>query len=378
MNNKLVRNQVLFGLTALSLVMGPSAFSQTATTTSIITDSTTECASVLGACGKLFDVDANAAGISAPERAALIQKNLDNAIIHAHNRTPAAVNVVMSNNNPVVTLDGFEIATADGNSATRHGVTQVALAESWANKVRMCLADAAGVDKYLSMLTGQYAQQQVTFPREERVAYARAGLYMPVKLLTTLNSECSMLGQCVEAQLTTDIPLPTSQSATQYEAYIPAGTIAYGQLVDASNSYLRNGALGIRFDHLQTPDGEIIPINGHIMGAVGSWLYFNTQPPVTEFGAITGTKLTACNGLVAAKGNVCGGWVGYPIAASIDIPYQKMVLKRRTGIKVCAGEMMMLQLAAPTAIAVCTNCAGPNAVATVSPTPVAIGGGGAY
>jgi hypothetical protein len=176
---------------------------------------------------------------------------------------------------------------------------------------------------------------------------------------------------------TNDVPLPTSYDATQYEAFLPCGTIAVGQLVDASNSYLRHGALGIRFDHLQTPDGENIPINGHILGGIGTWVYFNTDPQVAEAGNITGKLLTPRSGLVAAKGNICGGWSGYPIAAGIDIPYQKMVLKRRTGIAVCAGEPMMLQLAAPTAIAVCTNCAGPNAVATGKAVPIAIGAAGA-
>jgi hypothetical protein len=382
MNNNLVAKHVLLGLTAMSLTMSSAAFSQTVTTKSVTTTTTStvaggDCASVLSACGRLFDVDANAAGMTAQERAALIERNLDYALIHAHVRTPNAVAVVISNNNPVVILDGMQIATADGNSAARHGVSQMELAEQWADRIRQCLADAAGVDRYLAMLTGQFAQQ-VTFPREERVAYARAGLYMPVRLLTPMSSERSILGQTVTAQLTTDIPLPTSFCATQFEAYLPAGTLAIGQLVDASNSFTRNCALGIRFDHFQMPDGEIIPINGHIMGGIGSWVYFNTHPAVTEFGALTGTKVTACNGMVAAKGSVCGGWVGYPIGAGIDIPFQKMVLKRGTGVAVGAGTNMFLQLAAPTAIAICTNCSGPNALATVSPTPLAIGGGGHF
>ncbi|HEY9792720.1 MAG TPA: hypothetical protein V6D22_20125 [Candidatus Obscuribacterales bacterium] len=371
---KMFKKEVMFGVvTALSLTLGSVAMSQTATTS---TSFVAETASVMGACGKLFDVDANAAGMTAQERAAIIQKNLDYALIHAHNRAPNAVAVVIVNRNPVVTLDGFHIATADGNSAARHGISQLDLANEWASKIKFCLADAAAIDKYLSMLTGKF-QQAAVFPREERVAYARAGLYMPVKLLTPINSETSQLGDCVKAAFTTDVPLPTSQSSTQYEAFLPAGTIAVGQLVDASNSYLRHGALGIRFDHLQTPDGENIPINGHILGGIGTWVYFNSDPQVAEAGNIAGKVLNASNGLIAAKGNICGGWSGYPIGAGLDIPFQKMVLKRRTGIAVCAGEPMMLQLAAPTTIAVCTNCAGPNAVATTQPLPIAIGAAGA-
>jgi len=364
-----LKKEIVFGMaTALTLAMAPFAMSQV----------TVAEASVISACGKLFAVDANAAGMTAQERAAIIQKNLDYAIIHAKNRTPSAVNVLVVNRNPVVVLDGFHIATADGNSAARHRMSQMQLAEEWASTIKFCLADSAAIERYLSMLTGQFPQA-AAFPREERMAYARAGLYMPVKLLTPVNSETSQMGDCIKAQLTTDVPLPTSQTGSQYEAYLPAGTIAMGQLVDSSNSYLRKGALGIRFDRLQTPDGETVPINAHILGGIGTWIYFNTEPQVAEFSNILGTKLSAKNGLLAAKGNICGGWSGYPIGAGLDVPFQKMVLKRRTGIEICAGEPMMLQLAAPTAIAVCTNC-GPanNSVATEHiHVPVAIGGAGA-
>lgn len=369
MKVNIINRQILFTVaTALTLAISPLALAQT----------TVAETTVISACGRLFEIDSNAAGISAPERAAIIQKNLDFALIHAAHRAPGAVAVMMINHNPVVTLDGYHIATADGNSASRHRVSQMELAEQWANTLRMCLSDSAAVAKYISMLTGQFPAAAV-FPKEERVAYARAGLYMPVKLLTPLNSETSQLGDCVKVQLTADLPLPTSQSSTQYEAYLPCGTIAVGQLVDASNSYLRHGALGLRFDHLVTPDGEMVPINGHIMGGIGTWVSFNTDPQVAEFANILGNRITASNGLLSAKGTICGGWRGYPIGNGLDIPYQKMVLKRRTGIGICAGEPMMLQLAAPTAIAVSTGCAGCNEVAGAPAVtvPVAIGGAGA-
>ena len=368
MKIKRFNNEVIFGIaTALTLVITPLAMSQT----------TVAETRVISACGKLFAVDANAAGMTAQERAAIIQKNLDYALIHGKNRTPSAVNVLVVNHNPVVTLDGFHIATADGNSAARHQMTQMQLAEEWASTIKFCLADTAAIDKYLSMLTGQFNTAAV-FPHEERIAYARAGLYMPVKLLTPINSETAQLGDCIQVQLCRDVPLPTSQSGSQYEAFLPAGTIAVGQLVDASNSYLKHCALGLRFDHLQTPDGEMVPINGHILGGIGTWMYFNKDPQVAEWGNLLGNKVTAQAGVIAAKGNICGGWSGYPIGAGLDIPFQKMVLKRRTGINICAGEPMMLQLAAPTAIGVCTNCGPANSVASEAlHVPVAIGGGGA-
>ena len=349
-----VQKEIVFGvITALSIATMPLALSQSTYLA--------ETASVMGACGKLFDVDANAAGLTAQERAAAIQKNLDYAIVHAHNRTPSAVQVAVVNRNPVVTLDGFHIATADGNSAARNRMTQMQLAEKWANSIKFCLADAAAIDKYLAMLTGNY-KAAAAVPRSETVAVAPAGMYLPVKLTTAINSETSQIGDRVEAVLTTDIPLKTSQSATTYEAYIPAGTVACGQLVDASNAYLGKNAFQVKFDSLRTPDGELIPVNAHVLGGVGTWVVFGTEPKVAEFAMINGIKPNTAIGQTAAKGNICGAWRGAPGGASVDIPYQKLVFTRRTGIAVPCGEPMIVQLAATTAIAVCTSCGSTGAM----------------
>jgi hypothetical protein len=379
MKVNITKRQLMFSVaTTISLSMVPMCFAQTAVVQTTAAPATVAETCVISACGKLFEIDSNAAGITAQERAAIIQKNLDYALVHAAHRVPGAVAVMMINRNPVVTLDGFHIVTADGNSAARHRVTQLELATEWARKLQACMSDTAAIDNYISMLTGAFTQAAV-FPKLERVAYARAGLYMPIKLLTPINSETSQLGDCVKAQLTVDVPLPTSQSSTQFESYLPCGTIAVGQLVDASNSYLRHGALGLRFDHFITPDGAMIPINAHIMGGISTWVYFNTDPQVAEFANVFGTRVADGAGLLAAKGTVVGGWRGYPIGAGLDIPFQKMVLKRRTGISVCAGEPMMLQLAAPTTIALSTNATPQNQISGVPAVavPVAIGGAGA-
>lgn len=365
MKMRIFQKEVVFGVTALTLALAPLAMSQTSSTTYV-----SESASVIGACGKLFDVDANAAGLTASERAAIIQKNLDNAIVKAHNRTPDAVQVSVVNRNPVVTLDGFHIATADGNNAARNNMSQLALAQKWADTIKFCLADAAAMDKYLSMLTGAYKTVAVA-PRQETIAYAPAGMFLPVKMVTPIDSETSQIGDRVEAIISTDIPLRTSQAATQFEAYLPAGSVAIGQLQDSSNSYLGKNALGMRFDHLRLPDGQVLPISGHILGGVGTWVHFTTSPQVAEYGTIAGTIPTPKAGLLASKGDICGGWRGYTIGAGLDIPFQKMVMKRRTGVAVPAGEPMMLQLSAPTAVALCTNCeAGTASIASnILPAP---------
>lgn len=349
------KREVLFGVvTALSIAAAPFALSQS-TGTAVVA----QTATVVGACGKLFDVDSNAAGLTAQERAALIQKNLDNAIIKAHNRTPDAVAVQVVNRNPVVTLDGFHIATADGNSAARNRMSQMQLAQKWADSIKFCLADAIAIDKYLAMLTGKFATTAAA-PREEEVAYAPAGMFLPIKLATPISSEASRIGETVQAVISSDIPLQTTQSGTKYEAYLPAGSVAIGEFIEAGNDYLGKNAFGVRFHEIRTPDGEVIPINAHVLGGIGTWVTVGTEPNITHCAMPNGKKETAKVGLLASKGEICGGWRGRPIQAGIDVPYQKLVFKRRTGINVAAGERMIMQLTAPTAIAVCTNCAGPS------------------
>lgn len=357
--------RLLGGIAALSIALAPMAISQTTGATYLA-----ETASVVGACGKLFDIDSNAAGLTAQERAAAIQKNLDYAIVHAKNRTPAAVNVLVVNRNPVVTLDGFHIATADGNSAARNGMSQMQLAQKWADSIKFCLADAAAMDKYLSMLTGNY--KVANTPREETIAYVPAGTFMPVKLATPIDSELSRVGDKVQAILTQDIPVQTSQSATQFEAYLPAGTAAVGTITDASNSYTRNG-MSIRFDELRLPDGEVVPINGHIFGGPGTWAAFNPNPvSQVEYGFIgANPQLSPAASRIASKGAICGGWRGYPVGAGLDIPYKKLTMVKKTGVVIPAGEAMMLQLGAPTAIALCTNCGASDSIAAL-PVPIAL------
>ena len=151
MNN--ILNKCLVPLALLSCASLNQAFSAE----TFVSEST-----VITACGKLFAIDANAAGLTAEQRARIIQRNLDNALISAKHRTPSAVRVVMMNRNPVVALDGYYIATADGNSAARNGMTQLELAEKWAESIRMCLSDTASIDKYLAMLTGSYKMEKGT------------------------------------------------------------------------------------------------------------------------------------------------------------------------------------------------------------------------
>ena len=182
------------------------------------------------ACGQLFDIQSNAAGLTAAQRAAIVQRNLDNALVAAKDCEPSAVRVATMNRNPIVTLDNFYIVTADGNSAARAGITQLQLAEKWANSLRDCLADKVAVKKYLSMLTGNFPKKTATASTGSRedVAIAPRGMDFPVQLGFSLRARTAKLGDAIQAVLRTDVPL-----GPDYTTYLPAGTKAIGELVYA-------------------------------------------------------------------------------------------------------------------------------------------------
>ena len=308
---------------------------------------------VVSLCGKLFELDANAAGMSAEERARIVQKNLDNALINAKNRTPSAVKVEISNRNPVVTLDGFHIVTADGNSAARHQTTQMALAQKWADSIAFCLADAGAINNYLAMLTGNFPtkKEAVVITTKDRVAVATTDMLFPISLATPISASLCKMGDNVEAVVTQDVPL-----GPDYDTYIPKGTIARGSIADANDftfrEYPKNG-MTVSFYELRTPDGKSIPIDGHVFGGMNFWRQISSQPVKAE---CCGNVAEVANaGLTfkvrPSKGVIVGAWKGQSLDRSMDRA-ARFMFRSGSGLDVAQGETMMLQLNATSAIAV--------------------------
>ncbi len=338
------------------------------------------------ACGPLFSIDANADGKTSAERVQIVQRNLDNALVAAKNRTAESVQVRMMNHNPIVTLDNYYLVTADKNSATRNGISQLALAERWAESIRRCLADTAMVDKYISMLTGDNGKSESTaaYNRTD-VAVLPWGTNLPVTLQTHISVPDAVLGLPVKAALTTDVPLGPG-----FCAYLPKGTVALGKLVDGEpynpNNYAGHHVLMPYFYALKAPDGAEIPIDGHLLGGVNSWRavtivplqpaydkrvaavkYVDVNEGVSTNGT-GGTKLLSVdkqevvesNSLPAYNGVISGGWRGLPEDAIAQEGFPRLLLSPKSRLFIPAGTRMTLQLAASTSIAV-SSAAPPSA-----------------
>jgi hypothetical protein len=324
------------------------------------------------ACGKLFDIQANAAGLTAEDRAAIVQKNLDNALIAAKHRAPEAVRVVMMNRNPVVTLDGFYLITADGNSAARAGVTQLELADKWANSLRSCLTDKVAIANYLAMLTGNFKTETKTITaflgHREDIVVAPHDMTLPVQLPCSLQGASAKLGDRIEAVLRTDVPMGPG-----FATYLPAGTRAIGELVYASNyvpnNYGGRKALTPWFFSLRTPDNKDIPIDAYLIGDINLWKNVKTKPSqaiCTEQSAGAKEALREENlPLEAMPGDVVGAWRGRPIAVSNslgfvgepgyrsnNLQYNGLIIPSNSFRTIPSGSQMLLQLAGTTAISV--------------------------
>jgi hypothetical protein len=269
---------------------------------------------------------AGSGSLSADARAEQAQQNLDNALVAAKDRTPAAVNITYVKGLPVITLGGYQVITVDAASAKANGVSPAVLAQKWADGIRNSLRDQGTVQSYVSQLSGDYASsapavaaaappqqnyapqgapqgqpeyfgsQQQQPPqggptqygssasynyaapqgstgynppprgyRQGRVAYAPAGLVIPAMLNTSIATQVARPGDMIQAGISQAVILGDSQ--------IPAGSVLIGQVSEAKKGgYLgMSGRLEIQFNRLRTPDGNETPIVAHIVGGIGKY-----------------------------------------------------------------------------------------------------------
>src|SRR5437763_17115885 len=83
----------------------------------------------------VFVNHAAAGGMSADARAEAIQRNLDNALVAASDRSAASVKIVYVKGTPVITLGGYQVVTVDAGNAKTAGTTPAILAQRWANNL---------------------------------------------------------------------------------------------------------------------------------------------------------------------------------------------------------------------------------------------------
>ncbi len=342
------------------------------------------------------------------QRAEQIQSNLDNALVAAKDRTPAAVNIAYVKGLPVITLGGFQVVTVDSASAKAAKVTPAVLAQRWADKLRTILRDQASVQSYVSQLSGDYAQSapavtnappqmqqqpqgdyysanQANYPppqhpnfagnspppgysvpvqqgyRQGRVAYAPAGLTIKANLATSITSQLAKPGDLVQANV--------SQAIMLGDSSIPLGSVLLGQVSDAqaSRRFGLTGKLGIQFNRLRTPDGVETPISAHMVGGIGkyddkanndqfvgeTWKNKALQVGVRGgVGAGLGAALGTAVGAIAGGGRGAGrgAWSGTAIGGGLGVA-DSLLLRKGKEVTIPSGTAVEVQLDAPVSIA---------------------------
>lgn len=349
-----------------------------------------------------------AGGMTLDQRTEAIQRNLDNALVAAKNRTPQSVDIVYVKGLPVITLDGYQIATVDDANAKAAGTTPALLAKRWADGIRHTLVDTGSIDSYVAQLSGDYRasapaaaaappqqsylpQQQASYQapnnyppqgnypppgnyaatpnypqpqmRQGHVVYAPAGLTMNTTLSTAISTQVAQSGDMIQANI--------SETVNLGGGAIPAGSVLIGQITEAKAGgfFGRSGMLGVKFNRLRTPDGMETPISAHIVGGIGKYADVGgDQSDIVKgetmktklgqaalrgaIGAGTGAALGTAIGAIAGRSGTAtgrGAWSGTAIGGGLGV-VQSVTMRKGHDVKIPSGQRMQVQLDAPVSI----------------------------
>lgn len=356
-----------------------------------------------------------------------VQNNLDNALVAATDKTPAAVNITYVNGVPVVTLGGYQVVTVDAATAKAAGTTPAVLAKQWADSIRSSLTDQTSVNSYVAQLSGSYAssapaaapaaptsayqepanfnlrpqtpqgnamggpdggqgyggQAQYGGPQgyggqqqyanagggpmyQGSVAYAPAGLVLPISLQTSISTQVAKSGDIIQAML--------SQTMMLGNAQIPQGSVLTGTITDAEagRRLSRSGELSIKFNSLRTPEGVQVPISAHLVGGIGKYTGQGSEEAMRGEGWKAKVGQTALRGLGGAAGGaalgtglgaITGGLSGsrsvgmstgmgaaFGAAMGGGVGMGSMLLRKGRDVVIPSGTNMQLQLDAPVTI----------------------------
>lgn len=208
---------------------------------------------------------------------------------------------------------------------------------------------------------GSFSQGSTKF--NGRVAYAPAGLNIPIRLSTGISTQVAQAGDPIQATVARDIQLGTD--------CIPAGSIISGQITDveAAGRLGHSGHLGMKFTSIRTLNGDSYPINAHLAGGLDKY-HQNGAEGSDQFKGETGwTKLKdvglrgavgtgAGAALGTAVGGIAGGgsgagrgaWSGAAIGAGLGVADSLLVRKGRE-INIKGGTAMEIQLDSPLTLA---------------------------
>jgi type IV secretory pathway VirB10-like protein len=172
-----------------------------------------------------------------------------------------------------------------------------------------------------------------------------AGTRLAVSLKQALSSKTAQTGERFEAVLTSDVVAADGRVA------VPAGATVVGTITDVVSGSRNIGAtpaIGLRFEHLVTADGQRIPISGElgeqgasergrdtakILGGAAAGAVLGHQVRNDDRGKVLGGLLGGAIGAVAAKktGTEVALADGAPLTITLGAPLSVMPAGTRAG-----------------------------------------------
>ncbi len=329
----------------------------------------------------VFSIPTRAGKLSAASRAAIVQHNLDNALVASKDRSPSAVKIVYVKGVPFVTLGGYQVITVDTASARAAHTTPVMLAARWANNIKSSLQDSSSINNYVSQLTGTTSSDTSSFqnspsslvPRatqsvplhKGRIVFIPAGMVIPITLATGVSSEVAQSGDRVEAKV--------NQTINLEHGSIPAGSLVIGQVAEseAARRLGKSGELNLRFIMLRTSDGVDTPITAHMIGTIskysqtggdaGGTIQGETTKNKVESAAIRGAIGAGAGALIGTTigaiashgyGTGRGALTGAALGAGLGVA-DALLIRKGTNVALTSGQQLQLQLDAPAQLVGC-------------------------
>lgn len=105
---------------------------------------------------EVFSIPTPAGGFTAEERSMIVERNLNNALLAADDRSPDAVQIEIINSLPVIRLGCKHVVTVDTLLADAYHTSCGELANVWAGNLRHVLTDSEKVSHYIAQMDGNY------------------------------------------------------------------------------------------------------------------------------------------------------------------------------------------------------------------------------
>lgn len=153
---------VALSVCMLSSVTAPAAFAQGNELHRAYLSSGIEPVRLAGK--DVYPIDTAAGGFTAEERTMIVERNLNNALVFARDKSPDAVSIAIVNGLPVVRLAGKHVLTIDTVMALSKHQTCDALAEEWVSRLKKILADKESIEHYLAQLGGDFLSSPYAVP----------------------------------------------------------------------------------------------------------------------------------------------------------------------------------------------------------------------